>query len=234
MVLSQSAALHDVTSRRAASRALAATSPTGPNAEAADYPSVRAPWGCPRRTAFPTLSLCAMCSRPPHRPPNGVAAVHASRRPWLAIGRRASPPIPPYSGHAAVHAMTWFPWYARKPPSPPCARSGFSRGRRRTAIDELCSPRDPRANQPPHPFPLAPVKLPVPHVDPFRPCPHRNSSARGHATTGPPPPLTGDIFGQSTATHRSRVSPIANPLACLPPLASPRRRRAHLRCRVQR
>jgi hypothetical protein len=37
MVLSQSAALHDVASRRAASRALVATSPSGPNAEAADY-----------------------------------------------------------------------------------------------------------------------------------------------------------------------------------------------------
>jgi hypothetical protein len=51
----------------------------------------------------------------------------------------------------------------------------------------------------------------------------RSSSARGRATTGPPPPLADDISGQSTATHRSRVSPIANPphLFATPCLTSP-------------
>jgi hypothetical protein len=42
MALSKSAALHDVASRRAASRALTATRPSGPNAEAADDPPVHA------------------------------------------------------------------------------------------------------------------------------------------------------------------------------------------------
>jgi hypothetical protein len=77
---------------RATPRAPTATSP-GPDAEAAYHPPVRASWGRPRRTAIPTLSLCATCSRPLRRPPNGVAAVRAQRRPWLAIGRHASPPI---------------------------------------------------------------------------------------------------------------------------------------------
>jgi hypothetical protein len=54
--------------------------PMGPNAEATYHPPVHAPWGRLRRTAILTLSLCAMCSRPPRRPPNGVAAVRAQRR----------------------------------------------------------------------------------------------------------------------------------------------------------
>jgi hypothetical protein len=48
----------------------------------------------------------------------------------------------------------------------------------------------------------------VQQVDLFRPCLRRNSSTRGRATTGLPPPLAGDTSGQSSATHRSRVSPI--------------------------
>jgi hypothetical protein len=119
MVLSQSAALHDVVSRRAASRTLTATSPSGPNAEAADYPPVRASWGRPRRTALPTLSLCTTCSHPPRRPPNGVAVVRAPRRPGLAIGRRASPPIPLYSGHAVAHTWTSLDLVPKPMPQPP-------------------------------------------------------------------------------------------------------------------
>jgi hypothetical protein len=110
MVLSQSAASHDVVPRRAR----LPRPPLGPNAEATYHPPVRVSWGRPRRTALPTLSLCTTCSDPPRRPPNGVAAVRAPRRPGLAIGRRESPPFPPYPDHAVLVLPRPSPWCARK------------------------------------------------------------------------------------------------------------------------
>jgi hypothetical protein len=64
-----------------------------------------------------------------------------------------------------------------------------------------------------------------------RPRTRRNSSVRGRATTGPPPPLAGSTPSRSSATHRPRVSPIAFPAARLPTRARPRRRRARRRRR---
>jgi hypothetical protein len=115
----------------------------------------------------------------------------------------------------------------------PARQSQRPGGRPIAAVDELCSPRDPLANQPSQRLHYVPEKLPVPHVDQLCPCPRWNSSAHGRATTGPSPPLAGDTFGQATTANRERVSPIAFPIACLPARAPPRRRRARRRRRVQ-
>jgi hypothetical protein len=74
----------------------------------------------------------------------------------------------------------------------------------------------------------------VPHFAQPRPCPRRRPSARGRATTDPPPPLTGDISGRSSATNRERVRPIStlcHLFACVgptSPAASRPHRRGHL------
>jgi hypothetical protein len=102
-------------------------------------------------------------------------------------------------------------------------------GSHRRAMLPAWSPCQPTVSA----HPLSPSAAAVAHVDQFRPCPRRISSARGRATTGLPPPLAGDTSGQSTATNRSRVSPIAFPVAYLPPRAPPHHRRAHLRRRGQ-
>jgi hypothetical protein len=109
MVLSHSAALHDVVSRRVALRAL--TAPLGPNAEAAADPPVHAPWkhhSCPLPWRHVPRIHGPQCRRTRAAPPNQArVGVHAARR---------HRPFAPYFGHATAHALTWFPWCARKPP----------------------------------------------------------------------------------------------------------------------
>jgi hypothetical protein len=81
--------------------------------------------------------------------------------------------------------------------------------------------------------PLGPSEAALPHIDQLRPCPCRNSSARGRATTGPSPPLAGDTPGQATTANRERASPIAYPPRLFACRASPRRWRARHCRRVQ-
>jgi hypothetical protein len=60
----------------------------------------------------------------------------------------------------------------------------------------------------------------VPHFAQPRSCPRRRPSARGHATTDPPPPLAGDISGRSTATNREgvrQISDLCHLFACAGP-----------------
>jgi hypothetical protein len=71
----------------------------------------------------------------------------------------------------------------------------------------------------------------VPHFAQPRPCPRRRPSARGRATTDPPPPLAGDTSGQATTANRERVSsivPLCHMFTCAGPTSSaanlPRRR----------
>jgi hypothetical protein len=75
--------------------------------------------------------------------------------------------------------------------------------------------------------------LSVLHIDQLGPCPHRNLSAHGLATTGLSPPLAGDTPGQPTTANRERVSPIAYPPRLFACRASPRHRRARLHRRAQ-
>jgi hypothetical protein len=49
----------------------------------------------------------------------------------------------------------------------------------------------------------------VPQFAQPRPCPRQRPSARGRATTNPPPPLACNISSRSTATNREGVRPIA-------------------------
>jgi hypothetical protein len=65
---------------------------------------------------------------------------------------------------------------------------------RRQAPRSACSPGQPTLPGPP----LGHRKLPVPHVDQPHPGPRQNSSARGRATTAPPPPLAGDTSDPAT------------------------------------
>jgi hypothetical protein len=56
------------------------------------------------------------------------------------------------------------------------------------------------------------TKTQIRGLDAFtRPFPHRRPVSRGRTAAAPPPPLAGDSPGQSTATNRSRVSPIDDP-----------------------
>jgi hypothetical protein len=100
MTLSQSAALHDVASRHAASRALIATHPSGPNAEAADDLPVHAPWNrrscqLPWRHVPRTHGPQCCCTRaaPPNQPRAGVHAARR-RRPLRAVLRPCHDPYP--------------------------------------------------------------------------------------------------------------------------------------------
>jgi hypothetical protein len=135
MALSQSAALHDVASRRAASRALTVTHPLGSERRGSRRPAgpctveCLLPWRHVPHTHGP------QCRRTGVAPPNQPrAGVHAARR------RR---PFAPYLGHAMTHAPTWFPRCARKPPRTalPMAikpSSPSSRGRRAAAARHGC------------------------------------------------------------------------------------------------
>jgi hypothetical protein len=79
-------------SRTAASRPRGARTPR----QTSDPWSMRRRRPC--RTALQVLSTCAMHPRTPRRPPNRDVAVRALRRPYVAIGRRASPL--PHRAHA--------------------------------------------------------------------------------------------------------------------------------------
>jgi hypothetical protein len=76
---------------------------------------------------------------------------------------------------------------------------------RRTACRGRPWPAGPRAMDP-----LASHRLPPPL--PGRHAPRAPWPGRAdHATSAPPPPLTGDLPGRTSTTNRSRVRPIALP-----------------------
>jgi hypothetical protein len=160
MALSQSAALHDVASRRARSPR---PTPSGPNAEAADDPPVHVPWNrrsCPLPWRHVPRTYGPQCLRTGAAPPNQPrAGVHATRR---------HRPFAQYFGHATTHTPTWFPWCAIKPP-PTTLRTAIksagppSRGRQAAAVRHGC----PTVNSTPpaflrkHALLLTPLGLPV-------------------------------------------------------------------------